>query len=164
MLVCGISVFLYLFFDAEQFHFKRLAHVEIELSEHLETIKLPVSEFAKNKDKDEVWVDSRLYDVKSYVIINDTVLLSVYHDDKEEGLVKTIVAHIEGGNKFAAANGSRISKVHLLSFNDGKIMSTPFSIERLVSSSVFHPFSHIDFHFVLVYNDVVKPPPNGVVA
>lgn len=164
MLVFGISGSVYLFFDVEQFHFKEQAHTAVVVKERLETIKLSLNEFAPQKNNDEVWVNGMLYDVSSYEIVNDTAIITVFHDNKEENLVKTIVENIETTDKYTTGSNQHVSKYHIVAFNDGKILVTPFLLKALIPLSLQHSVVPYANHYEAVYSAVIKPPPNNLPA
>lgn len=58
------------------------------------TIQLPASKF--NKDRHEIQYRGHLYDVATYHIAGDSVMVSVFHDEEEEDLFAAITEHFEG--------------------------------------------------------------------
>ena len=127
LLSFSISGLLYVFYDVALFDLKVEAGNNIAAHEHLQTIKIPAREF--NNRKDEVWHGGRLYDVSSYTVVNDTVFVTVLHDDREEALVKNIADSFEPNEKCTSDNGVHIVKHRTHTPGDGKVLITPYRME-----------------------------------
>jgi len=60
-------------------------------SERLEKLILTINEYSKNKvNSDEVFLDGKMYDIKSKKIVNGNVELMAIHDSEEEGIIQKI--------------------------------------------------------------------------
>ena len=159
MMCFGLSALLYLFFDMAQLDFKETAKARMEQGTHLQTITIPLSEFNDNKHQ-ELWFGGKLYDVHSYVIVNNTVVISVFQDDDEAQLVKNIVDSFNPNDTYNSSdNLSHIIKHHIHNTGGAKILVSPWRIGCPASaSSHFSGISNSPYA-VTVYFDVIKPPP-----
>jgi hypothetical protein len=159
MLSIGVSGMLYVFFDVAQLHFKMEAQEEAKVSACLQTIKVPVKEFITRKEQNEIWENSNLYDVRSYVIINDTAFVSVLHDEGEEGLVKSIVDSFGPGDTYSADNIVHVCKHRIYPPEIGKVIVEKYTICFVGPLDIFKSGSQVKEHFCKVATDVIKPPP-----
>jgi hypothetical protein len=159
MLSVSISAMLYFFYDVEQFHYKMEARQDIKVNQRLQIVKLSLKEFRDKNDPDEVWVNGELFDVSSYVIINDTAFVTVLHDEHEESLVKDIVSSFEPNDKYATDNISHVCKHRIHIPDDGKILVAPYAIKFLSTASVDHPSPRFTEHASQIPLEVIKPPP-----
>ena len=117
------SFFYYAYVNFSQVAAKAQAHYALagKNTARLETIKIAAKDF--NKGKDEIWHKGRLYDVAAYRTVQDSVLVSVYHDENEEVIVALIADHFSSnGNSSVNVNDPHISSRHHYSPNDVKSM------------------------------------------
>ena len=157
ILALSISALLYVLLDVVQFDFKLAAKDDIEEGGHLQTIKLSLREFNNNK-KDELWHNGELYDVRSYVIINDTVFISVFQDEREAQIIKSITESFDS-SLYANDGFSHISKHHLPPFGGGKILVALYKIKFIAAYNTCFPFSPFIEYASVSSFDVIKPPP-----
>lgn len=160
LLLCfSISALLYLFFDVAQYSYKLAAERNISNKEYLYTIKIPAKELKDIKDDKEVWVGGKLYDVSSYVIINDTAIVSVFHDEDEEGVIKNIVSSFEPDDKYCSDNIVHISKHKIHVPDYGKILVAPYTISFSEAKKNHYPATCITGNPPRVSIAIIKPPP-----
>lgn len=160
----SISALLYLFFDVAQLQFKMEAKRDIAVKNKLQTIRLSIGEFNKNKEKDEVWINGKLYDISSYVIIDDEVLVSVLHDEWEEGLVKSIVDSFEPNDRYVNDNFTHLGKHRIHMPDDGKVLVTRYAIKIVLPLDISMAcFSTVDYAPQLIAS-VIKPPPRALLS
>ena len=159
MLSVSISALLYFFYDVSQCRFKMEAQTDIKAREHLEIVKISLTDFRNRSSSDEVWVNGNLYDVSSYVIINDTAFVTVLHDENEEGLIKNIVDSFEPNDKYATDNLTHVCKHRIHVPDDGKILVAAYTIKLVSATSVGHSSRPFAERFSLIPFGVVKPPP-----
>ena len=159
MLSIGISGSLYLFFDVAQLHFKMEAHEEIAVKDHLQTIKLSLKDFSSQKENDEIWVNGKLYDISSFVVVNDSVIFSVLHDEQEEGLVKNIADSFEPNDKYSSDNIVHVCKHRIHPPGDGKVLVGRYTIGFIEPAQGSHLFSPLNEHCFSPSTAVIKPPP-----
>ena len=161
MLSVSVSALLYFFYGMEQLQFKSEARQEIRVADRLQTIKVPVEEFDQ-KNTDEVWVGGRLYDVNSYVIIDDTAFITVLHDEQEESLVKNIVESFEPNDKCTSDNTTHVTRHRIRLPDGGKILVAPYTITFLCTAPVDHPTPCSSEQSSRTSSGVIKPPPKQV--
>lgn len=159
MLSFGVSVMLYLFFSVAQVQFKIEAHNEIAASQHLQTIKLSLSEFNNARGKDELWLNGRLYDVHSYVVVNDSVFVSVFHDEDEESIVKIIADSFEPNDKSINDGTVHLSRCRVHLPSDGKALPERYFVRFVPGLVTSRSSSVVQEHFIHLSFSVIKPPP-----
>ena len=164
MLSIGISGSLYLFFDVAQLHFKEEAKDEVASKENLQTIKLSVQELNSHKDGDELWVNGQLYDVSGYIVINDTAIVTVFHDKGEEGVIKAIVDSFEPNDKYSCDNITHVSKHRIHPPSDGKVLVARYEAGFAVSSVFSDSYPFVKEYCHSAIEDVIKPPPRSVIG
>ncbi len=163
MFCFGISTLFYFFFDAQQVHFKLEAGQNIRSNTSLEIIKLPVNEFLKTNSGDELWVNGKLYDIKSYSVENGTASVTVYHDNNEEGLVKNLAESFTQDDKYTTDNSVHINKHRLHAPDDGKVLVAPYVFAYVSIEKVQLLFPPAEDACLLFVSGVVKPPPEGFI-
>jgi hypothetical protein len=137
---------------------KIAAHISIlnKGNKKLETIKLASKTF--NKHDDELWHNAHLYDIVSYTVVNDTVIVSVLHDNKEEMLSGIINDCFSSNNSFYAGNGQHATHKHFYNPNDVKCLPERISI----LSKRYDPLTFCTAKFLLPISgntDADGPPP-----
>ncbi len=150
---------MYVFYDVAQFSFKIAAGKNILEKTDLQVIKVPVNEVRSAGNDKEIWVGGKLYDVSGYVIVDDTAIVSVFHDEDEEGIVKSIVSCFEPNEKCCTDNIVHVSKRHVHAPNDNKILVEPFTVSYCVGAVSYHSLSFFKDYFSLFSTSVIKPPP-----
>jgi hypothetical protein len=165
MLSIGISGLLYLFYDAAQVHFKMEAREEIGNKDHLQTIRLSLKDFNDLKENDEVWDNGKLYDIGNVVITGDSAIVSVLHDEKEEGLIKNIADSFEPNDKYSSDNLVHVCKHRIHMPGDGKVLVEKYTLEAFAVAIDSQPGTSVNKAYVSsVCHSVIKPPPRYVVA
>src|ERR1700733_15255621 len=127
MLCFSISAMMYFFFDLAQLHDKSEARENVASKQDLRLIKLPLKDFMNYADKGEVWDHGQLYDVSSYIIINDSACVWVFHDKDEERLINTIVSSFEPNEQYNCDNTVHIIRHHV-HIPGGKILVSPYAM------------------------------------
>jgi len=159
LLSIGVSALLYVFFDVAQLQLKNEAGRQVKSGKNLETIKVSLAEFEQAKGNDEFWVNGKLYDICSYVIAGDTVVVSVLHDTDEQNLVQTITESFEPNDSYAADNILHLTKHRIHPPGDFKILPAGILVpEPLVAR---HP-EHRGYYLCAIASfhvSVLKPPP-----
>ena len=163
LILCfSISALLYFFFDAAQFRDKVLAHNRFSATKDIQTIKIPLKDIKEIAGKDEVWYEGRLYDIGSYTINNDTVRFSVLHDNEEEGLVNTLISSIDPNDRYLPDNAPHIVKHCSHIPNDGKVLSSRFSMDPVAFFTTTPMQSCVlSMYASLQQPGVIKPPPQA---
>jgi hypothetical protein len=160
----GISALLYLFFDVAQLQFKLEAKEHITSKSGLQTVRLSVNEFNKNKEKDELWLDGKLYDISSYAIISDYVLVTVFHDEREEGLVKSIVDSFEPNDRLANDHTVHLSKHRIHMPESGKVLVARYTIKAALLSGDYLSTLRVSEFIPQLFASVIKPPPKAFLS
>ena len=162
MLSFGVSGMLYFFFDAAQYKDRVAAHKRVAEREGLDVIKIPLKDFKLLVGDDELWYGGRMYDVSCYTTVNDTVCVSVFHDRDEERLVKSISDSFEPNDKCISDNNVHIVKYKVHFPDDGKILTSRFTLKRVMTPKSSGHLPHLLSHSAPVYTSVIKPPPRSV--
>jgi hypothetical protein len=92
------------------------------LAEHedLQNIHIPKNEF---NNTSEIWYKGELYDAGSYTLVNDTIIVAVYHDNNEEELIKAIAACFETNDNYYNDGQIHLCKHRTLIPNGDKVLS-----------------------------------------
>jgi hypothetical protein len=159
LLLCfGFSGLLYVVYDAAMLYDKMEADGNISLNEHLQKIKIPLKQFDKKNTK-EVWAQGKLYDVSSYVIIKDTVVLLAFHDEDEESLLSVIKDSFEPYNSSVSGCINHIAQHHIHPPLDNKILVGRLSISIVKVGWQVLPRPGFLPHYLQVCASVSTPPP-----
>ncbi len=162
LILCfGTSALLYLFFNIAQLQDKKQAQKEIKSQERLEIIKLSLTEFRQLNGADELWHNGALYDISSYSVHEDFVLVTVFHDCSEESLVHSIAESFEPNEKIASDNLLHLTRHHIHPPTDGKILSSHnfscISCSITLNACAVEYFSPF---YPLQLFSILKPPPD----
>lgn len=163
MLSIGIGGMSSFFLDLIKLQSEIAAHKKVAEKQDLQQLIIPIKEFAQQNDKDELWNNGRLYDVSSYVIINDYAIVWAYQDQQEECIVNIIIGNYEQIDQNNSDNTRHISQHHSTA-PDGKILTTPYVIGFVGVSAVHYPLSPSVKRYSPVYSGVIKPPPECKVS
>ncbi len=162
MLLCAcIGVLSFSFLDVEQYICKVESLIHIAAHEEITTIKIPATEFAQYKNKSEIRVAGKLYDVSSYSENGDTVSVQVWYDDHEEKIQQKITALFEPSPQYYRHN----TENHFLKYKpfvpDGKILNTCYSLTFFESAIETQTVACCNQPVLSVSpTDVIKPPPD----
>ena|GEM_PF-3461007 len=166
ILSCSVSgVFYYISADVKQILAKADAHFAISRSGvNLDFIKLPITQFNTN-EPDEISYQGKQYDIVSYRVVNDTVIISVWHDENEEHLNADIISHFDTNSDVSSnVSGKQLSKKQVHIADDYKYLT---ALERIRFSIVSSSSSFFSTSSCLRSNcsiGVIKPPPRYFVA
>ena len=97
-------------------------------------------------------------------MVHDTVFVSVYHDEQEEGLVNVIKEYFttNGSTQADNYNGSHLSSKHFVSGNDAKCLCAPITIPyRNCISTVISTGIFVEQVAAPCYHAVDSPPPRA---
>ena len=126
-------------------------------------VKLPVKAFSGLAQETEITVNGRLYDVNSYVVVNDTAIVWCWRDTDEENLVAGIVSVFEHTSQFTARDttNNHFSKYRVY-VPDGKILNQPIYLHSYVLTTT-QKCSYSRTHAVIKHRStkVIKPPPQA---
>ena len=159
LLALAISGMMYFFFGLAQLQFKKEARQNIVSDRGLYTIRISLKDFNKQAGENEFWYGGKLYDISSYTIQNDSVCVTIFHDEQEESLVKTIATNFEPCDKDISDNSVHIVKHRPHIPDDGKVLVARYELPSLRLTKVFHPLPYLIHYSVPVYSTVLKPPP-----
>ena len=163
MLSIGIGAMSSFFFDVERFSCEVTAGRNIAAKKELQLIKVPLKDFVHRAENDEVWAHGRLYDVSSYIIVNDSACVWVFHDQQEERLVNGFIGSFEQNDRYNSDNGGHISKHHNLP-PDGKILVRPYVVAFISRHTGNYSILRSVEYSSREYCSVIKPPPRHIVA
>ena len=155
----AISALMYLFFDVAQFRLKIKAQQNISANRRLQIVKTSLTEFNKSNEHDELWINGKLYDVSSYVIINDSVSVTVFHDEQEETLVSVIADSFEPNDKYSSDNIVHVCKHRIHARGDGKVLVSRYRVEVVKHLDIKPPISNFTEYSPRLSFAVIKPPP-----
>ena len=156
------SFFYHAFLSCSELSVKLQAHATLSEKKDaaLEKIKIPIASFDKHKG--EVWFQGRLYDIASYHVVNDTVVISVLHDEKEEALVSIINDYFSSPNdSYCSYNGHHISARHSFNPNDVKCLSEGINIPYGVYASALPATGDLIEYPVAMSQTIDSPPPKA---
>ena len=88
----------YLLFDVATVGFWEHAGEEIRHQVGLGTVTVGLQDFEHRASQDEIWVDGKLYDIGSYTVVGNRVVISVYHDSDEEKAIGRLVGVFDGSD------------------------------------------------------------------
>jgi hypothetical protein len=147
---------IYVFYDISQFKLKESAHECIKEHNGLSTIKIPAAQF---NESDEIWINEELYDVSNFTVENDSVCISVYHDDKEEFLIKNIAASFETDEINISDHSTHVCKHRLNAPNSDRVLIHQSHTLLYRNRKVVFVCSHYIEYPSGRYTTVVKHPP-----
>ena len=156
------SFFYYAFLGYSEIAVKLEANASISGKQYatLNTIKLPLKSF--NRNDNEVWYNGHLYDIASYAVVHDSVLISVLRDDKEEGLVNIISEYFSSHSDcYSSYAGDHISSRHTFSPNDIKCLCERITIPFIDNGLSTPPTTNITENPVFRFETVDSPPPRA---
>ena len=165
LLSLSIGYLSYAHFDIMQLACKVAAGIDQSDSRTLVTLKVPLKEFTDENKKDEIWINGGLYDVHSYVIINDTALVSVHQDKEEEHLISAIVSVFQTNDQYTGNDGYNHFNKYKPFLPDGKVLTKLFQLtvsKYYVGNSfaIGTPFFIADYRSTAV----IKPPPDNIIV
>ena len=162
MLALGVSAMIYFFFGIAQFQYKITARENIAKQKELSVIKIPVNEFKKQANNDEVWYGGKLYDISSYTIENNIAYVVIFHDEQEESLMKSIADNFELYDKYVSDNAVHIvkHKVHIPDDNKIKISTTALALICDATEKTSESLPYFIKYSSPLYGNVLKPPPD----
>ena len=160
VLVLSIGACVYVVMDAQQYYFKALASDEVDAKKNLETIKVSLKDYGGNIG-DEIWANGNMYDVSSYVVINDTAIVTVYHDNREEDLVRTIADDLGSRDNYMPGTDHHVSKYKTHLTDDGKILCEEYSLKISTAPVPVHSFCEQAVYPTEQAISVTTPPPDG---
>ena len=163
MLFVSIGTMSSFYLDMAKVGLEVAAKRTVAAKEHLDEIKVPVKDFINRTDNDEVWTNNHLYDISSYIVINDTACVWVFHDQQEERLVNIIIGSYENNDQYAPDNVRHISKQHNVS-PDGKILVKPYVIEFVGTEVDEFPEPGSFIISSAEEGGIIKPPPRSATA
>jgi hypothetical protein len=165
MLCFSISSLLYVVYDIVQLNCKATASRNLDADgTHFQTIKLSVKDF-RNTKEEELWHNGSLYDIHSYVVVNDTVILTVLQDEGETRIVKSITESFETSDRYAADGRAHISRHHVHLSDDGKVLQSPYKHTSVISGSAVHfVCSRFLVYTGQSFTAIIKPPPQQTVV
>lgn len=161
VIALGFSGLSYFFFDIAQIEVHTASKDNVASHINTEVIKIPLASYEAQKDKDEIWYEGALYDVGSYEIVGDVVLVTVLHDRNEESLIGQAVENIESGFTISTDHtANHFSKHKTHHTDDLKIIPEKISINAAYFNNVTPLFYHTS---IAIYPDnaysIIKPPP-----
>ncbi len=136
------------------------ARETISTQKGLYTIKIPLKDFDKLVNNGEIWYGGKLYDVSSYTIENESASVVIFHDEQEEGLVKTIINNFEPYDQYIADNTVHIVKHRIHAPDDSKILVTQQLLYHFNTTTAYEPLPYFSNYISQAYTTVLKPPPN----
>lgn len=154
-LCLGCSTLAYFVFDIAQFEAKSEAQQNIKARTGLSVLQVPLKEFDGNSD--EIWYNGRLYDVGSYAVQNDTVYLSVFHDNAEESLVQNISSSFERNS--CTPGNQRLTKHPVHFTDDGKILAERYTVAGVSAENSCNPVTHFCRYIPSAFTSVDLQPP-----
>lgn len=140
-------------------------YVQYKMSEKLksnkatfEKIMLSTSEFEKSKiNKNEIFLNGKMYDVKSATVYGDIVELVVINDIEEENILVRIKNFVKNtsvpNNKNPDQLHQLISLIYLQPFSESLLFIPSFNINL---------FCQPKLNIVSNYPDILSPPPRLV--
>jgi len=159
VLIFSIGACVYVVIDGEQYYFKALAGDEIQMKGKLETIKVPLKE-CNGKIASEIWENGSMYDVSSYVVLHDTAVVTVYHDNREEELVHMIADNFECSDSFGPGIDHHISKYRSHITDDGKILREVYALKISTAPAPVPAFYEQAVYPSDQTGSVTTPPPD----
>ena len=153
---------VYFFFGIAQFQYKITARKNIAAQKELSVIKIPLNQFKKQANNNEVWYGGKLYDISSYTIQGNTAFVVIFHDEQEESLIKSIADNFEPYDKYVSDNTVHIvkHKVRIPDDNKIKVSATPLELICDVSEKKNAPLPYFIKYSSPLYGNVLKPPPD----
>lgn len=155
----GCSALMYVSFGVRQIEYKEEAQQNIKSNTHLPVLQLSLEEFRKNRQDDELWMNGKLYDISGYTISNETVTVTVLHDEQEESLVKSMVSSFEPNDTYITDKIVHAGKHKIHPPSDQKILSARYS---LAFTDVAPLHEAIPYYVMScaspVFEAVIKPP------
>ena len=150
----SIPVCMTLFFLAKQQIVRHEMKEKLE-QQYLQTITLPASEVYWIKNKKEILVDGKMFDIKSFSLKNDQYEFTGLFDDEETALVKQLENNTrqnnQSGNRLLAQFFQWLSSVYSDKHSD-------FSITTAMVTLPYHPIlSYISSPF----KTILTPPPRA---
>lgn len=163
MLAIGIGVLSSVLLDIAKIRCEFSAKSSLASKADLHLLTIPVKDFKQRADKDEVWDHGNLYDISSYIVIDDNACVWVYHDQKEERIVNIIIGNNEQFDQNTSNNVRHISQYHS-PMPDSKILVRPYVINFVRTASNEH-FTASTFEYSSAeYSSVIKPPPRSIIG
>jgi hypothetical protein len=155
-LQAGGMLFIY---TVRQSHVRRgMQEVLNRRSTQFERMTLSVSEYQKSKiNAKEIFVEGKMYDVKSMTVKGDAVELLVVHDIKEENVLKRIK---DFSKRTEQPNNDLPNQLqHLLTLN---YLSPCVEGLFFVPYLLIHVFPFSSLNIVSNNSDILTPPPEVV--
>ncbi len=159
MLCLSVSGLLYIAFNIAQF--KSILNAKAFLSENtsLQQLRVPISELKNGVAEQEIWVDGKMYDISSCVIEGDYAVITAYHDEQEESLVKNLIDSIDTEQSYTTDTSTHLLKHKIRFPNDYKILVDPIVFEYVSIPNSLIPPSTQDGNIILFARNVITPPP-----
>ena len=152
------SFFYYAYLSISEITAKNEAHFSLaEKNTKLETIRLAKKGF--NTHNDEIWHNGHLYDISSYRIVGDTVLVSVLHDSNEEAIVSVIKDYFGSTNDRLANAGDHFSSKHCHNPNDIKCLCEGIKIPLITYSETSMAYLFVEPPTCCRNSSIDIPPP-----
>jgi hypothetical protein len=121
-------------------------------SHSLQTITIPVSEFSWYKEGKEIKVGDDLFDVKSYVLSDDEIILTGIFDKEEKAIHDFLAGHSKNSKPTNA-----LLQILLLSQIFITILFNPNFILAFLKRCFQVYFNHL---YQSIFLKVITPPPN----
>ncbi len=158
VLLAGSSVY-YTYLDLAEVAAKVKARTEVSKTRVvLNKIKVSIPDFRGNDG--EIWYHDHLYDIVSYEVEQDSVLVTVHHDVHEEYVVSIIQEAFNTNSQLRNnADGPSVSK-HKVCQTDVKCLCNATHFQ-----SIFHEYDVANFpemsvnHYSIGAPEIAAPPP-----
>ena len=147
---------LYVLYDASMWAAKLSANSHLAEHEDLPNIHIPKNQF---NNSSEIWYKGELYDVGSYTLVNDTIIVSVYHDNNEEEIIKAIAACFETNDSYSNDGQVHLCKYRTLIPNSDKVLGTQQDLNFASRGKDLPTFINLNETTVSHHYDVKVPPP-----
>ncbi len=145
LVACIAGAGQYLLFDVAEVGFWEKATDELRRETGLGTVTVSLDDFQHRTGQDEIWVAGKLYDIGSYRIKGNRVVISVFHDSDEERAIYKLTGLLDGSN-FSPAGS-----------NDVKFKSV-----QTLPEPIFPPTSAINIGELVFQNDAGFLVPRSV--
>jgi hypothetical protein len=144
---------LYIAFKLQQYTAKCIMSVTMDRKETVyQPMTLSRSDFEKSLvEKNEIFYQGKMYDIKSRTFSGDSVTMMVIHDEKEGKIFKKIKKLLTHGSKKTPDTLLRLLSLHYFHpfLSDSKMISTSSTIQQPLFSEAL----------LIRSTDVLSPPP-----
>ena len=162
----GASGLYYFIFDIAEMEIHQSSKIETAENIHTQTVSMSLSEFKAQKDKDEIWVDGALYDVKDYTISGNQVFITVFHDTNEESMLNSLTENIESGSSVLPDHAQHQFSKHKVTIPDlQKIMPGTYSFSTYHNpGKALININEAAIIYLQCCTSILKPPPRSIIC